>query len=96
VAAEDASEVGRVLEAVLRDLRGFSEGLRVGATAQLAVALADAIDHPKAAMALAPMAKELRECLAELRAVEPAESSGDVVDDLAGARAARRAASSAG
>lgn len=44
--------------------------------------------YPKDA---APLARELRECLAEIEKI-PAEMTGDGVDDVAAKRAARRAA----
>jgi hypothetical protein len=87
---------GGVTAAVQRDLLALPAEFRETATALAALALAESIDHPKAAMAMAPMVKELRECLSDLRALAPPVVEGDVVDDLASARAARRSAAAAG
>lgn len=88
--------MGEVVGAVQRDLERLPEVLQGSSTALAALALADAIDYPRAAMALAPMVRELRECMAELAAKAPPQAKGDPVDDLTAARAARRASASAG
>lgn len=73
-----------------RDLAGLPAVLAGTSLALAALALADAIDHPRAAMALAPMVRELRECMAELTAKAPPQVEGDRVDDLTSKRTARR------
>lgn len=80
-----------LIEAVTRDLEGYPEDIRGSSTALAALALANAIDYPKAAMAMAPMVKELRECMAELAEKAPPKVEGDAVDDLTSRRNARRA-----
>lgn len=83
--------MGALVEAVLRDIERYPEVVRGSSTALAALALAECIDHPKAAMAVAPMVKELRECMAELAEKAPPQTEGDTVDDLTARRATRRA-----
>jgi hypothetical protein len=61
---------------------------------QLALALADAVDHPRAGMAMAGDAKELRAVVAALRDRTPVKA--DPLDELNARRANRGSASQAG
>ncbi|MQT03167.1 hypothetical protein [Streptomyces jumonjinensis] len=58
----------------------------------LAVKLAEAIDGADAPTAIAVAARELRATMQELRRLAPVDAEGDTVDDIAAARARRRAA----
>lgn len=82
-------------KAVLDELDQLPNGLRDGALATAAVALAELLpdSSPRDAVALA---RELRQTMAELRAAAVAtpEEEVDPVDELARRRARRRASSS--
>jgi hypothetical protein len=80
------------LDAVRDELTALGAGDTV--EGQLALALADAVDHPRAGMATAGDAKELRAVMAALRDKTPAKV--DPVDELNARRAARGSASEAG
>ena len=86
------SELGAVEAAVLRDLDRMPEIVQISAVAAAARALARAIDAGQESRA--QCARELRACMADLRALAPAKPEDDTVDDLASRRAARRAAAS--
>lgn len=66
-------------------------------TAAAALRLADSIDLGTEGYRFqAGLVSQLRECTAELRAMAPAKTEGDTVDELNARRAARRSAASAG
>lgn len=82
-----------VAEAVIRDLEAMPEHILTSTEAAAAVALARKLDAG-GEISVAPVAKELREVMKFLRDLAGTrEREGDDVDDLAAARAARRAAS---
>lgn len=84
-----------VLGAVLRDLAGLPESLRVSATALSAQALARSIDQgPETYRFQSALVGQLMACMAELRELAPPKVEGDTVDELNAARARRRAAAS--
>jgi hypothetical protein len=62
---------------------------------QLALALADAVDHPRAGMATAGDAKELRAVMAAIRGASSAQEA-DGIDELAARRPDRGPATAAG
>lgn len=89
------TDVLTVSAAVLRDLEGLPEGVVNSTDAAIALALASKLDRG-GEISVAPVAKELATVMDRLRSAGQDRSAGDGVDDLAAARAARRAASATG
>lgn len=83
--------VCEAVRAELDDLERRKSGLGSGALAAAALALAASVDRPDSTTSQAMCSKELRDTLAALHAMAPAEELRDDLDDLAARRAARRA-----
>lgn len=83
-----------VVTAVQRDLASVAKrdpDLAKSGLAASALALARAIDHPgNSATSKSMCSGQLRDTLAELRELAPAEQKDDKVDDLAARRKTRR------
>lgn len=87
----DLSHPVTVLDAVRADLAELPERFRHTATALSAQALAASIDQGPATYRFqSALVGQLMACMAELRALAPAVSEGDSVDELNEKRAARR------
>jgi hypothetical protein len=86
-----AASQGPVQRAVRAELRSLRVSVQVDGSAALAVSLARQIDMARGAVAAAAAAGQLRQLLADLRAVAAEKPERDVIDDL-NARRARRAA----
>jgi hypothetical protein len=86
-----------VRDAVELMLDELPEDVAASPTAAAALRLADSIDLGVDSYRFqAGLVAQLRECTAELRAMAPAKTEGDRVDDLNARRAARRRAAAAG
>lgn len=83
--------VAEAVKAELDVLERRKPGLGTGALAASAMALAASVDRPDSTTSQAMCSKELRDTLAALYAMAPAEELRDDLDDLAMRRAARRA-----
>ncbi len=82
---------------VQRDLDRMGPEAQGSALAESALALAAAMDEPgNSATSKAMCAKALMETMATLRALAPPAKKADAIDDLAVARANRRAAAAGG
>jgi hypothetical protein len=91
VDADDDDFESAVRFAVQRDLDSMPESVQNTTEAATALALAREMDMGRQ-LSIAPVAKELRGIMELLRSwATAAAPSGDAVDDLAAARAARRA-----
>jgi hypothetical protein len=79
--------------AVARDLAQFGEDAATSGLGETALALARLLDQARTGDGplkdAAPIARELRMALAELRAITPAKPQESRVDDLRARRAAR-------
>lgn len=86
-----------VRDAVELMLDELPDDVAASPTAAAALRLADSIDLGTEGYRFqAGLVSQLRECTAELRALAPAKTEGDSVDELNARRAARRKAASAG
>lgn len=89
-------QVSSVKAATVYELGLMPDDLRRSAAAAAVIALASAIDNPRAAtMAVAPMVKELRESIAALWAQAPPQVENDTVDEVSRLREQRQAQAAA-
>jgi hypothetical protein len=80
-----------VVEAVRREVESLGPRAAESALAATALALAHMLDANNSATSKAMCAKALNETMGELRSLVPPKREKDDVDDLAAARAKRRA-----